>query len=82
MLDLKKNINEDKNKTLITNKILCWICHQKIINENKNIDLSVIFNPCLCKGSIGKVHKFCLNKYVLQEYNIMIEKFSGKIYLP
>jgi hypothetical protein len=34
------------------------------------------FSPCLCKGSLGKVHRYCLNKWVLQQYQNEFNNFK------
>ncbi|KAM7343564.1 E3 ubiquitin-protein ligase MARCHF2 [Cochliomyia hominivorax] len=57
-----KNMSEDPGKNDISSNdsfefIVCRICHN---NENAE----KIVSPCLCKGSLGNVHMYCLEKWI------------------
>ena len=63
-----------------SNNNICWICHQDTLSSATNRKLflegspkkfkesSPHFRPCLCKGSIGVVHRECLNKWASNQY--------------
>lgn len=64
---------------------ICWICHQ---SDSPSISQPFIssffidsethksFKPCKCKGSLGTVHKECLNLWAQKKYQSYLNLFS------
>lgn len=61
---------------------ICWICHQETSSAgNKDSPSQRFFNtssssfrPCHCKGSLGNVHKECLNQLASEQYRLALKQ--------
>ena len=61
-----KEINENKGKKLLLQKINKNLTHSKIFNDSK---IGIIYNFICCKSGYMRYH-------VLNDYNLMIKKFN------
>ncbi|XP_025191900.1 E3 ubiquitin-protein ligase MARCH2-like [Melanaphis sacchari] len=57
-----------KDSKIITAPSLCRICLQSDLDESNKC-----ISPCFCRGSISKVHKTCLEKWLLQASSTICE---------
>lgn len=73
----KKKVSKTLVQSSSSNNI-CWICHQeapcvgsKDTPSHRFFSTSSSsFRPCHCKGSIGNVHKECLNQWASEQYRL------------
>ena len=77
-----KNKKMETKYSKVMSKI-CWICHQNFQEQNfyanQKINENRKFKPCLCKGSLSKIHESCLNRYVLQKYIVLRNNLADEL---